>query len=231
MITLNGNKTVGATFAQIEYTVTVTAVHGSVTLSDGPYHLGDPVILTATPDTDYTFTGWTVDVRSIENPLTITIDGNKAITANFVEISKFNAQCSVEKLVYDIRQANANALNPDPNSRTIYLDSTSTTTTNCFYTVSTAAEFDKEYGNVGLPVIRADIKLIGKDTGATIKLDSGANFPLFVISDSGSLSLQKVKLGGTSWTGSTGMASVTLKNVAIGKTVTLPEMVTPGLTQ
>jgi M6 family metalloprotease-like protein/uncharacterized repeat protein (TIGR02543 family) len=47
------------------------------------YNSGQNVTLTATAASGYTFTGWTGDYVGIQNPLTITINGAKSITANF----------------------------------------------------------------------------------------------------------------------------------------------------
>ncbi len=68
-----------------EYNVTI-GVNGNGTVTGantGTYLEGTELTLTATPAEHYEFTGWTGDVNSTENPLTITVDGNKNITANF----------------------------------------------------------------------------------------------------------------------------------------------------
>lgn len=68
-----------------EHTVTIS-VNGNGTVTGantGTYLEGTELTLTATPAEHYEFTGWTGDVNSTENPLTITVDGNKNITANF----------------------------------------------------------------------------------------------------------------------------------------------------
>ncbi len=49
----------------------------------GPYLVGDQVTLTAVANDGYMFTGWSSDVTSRVNPITITMDSNKTITANF----------------------------------------------------------------------------------------------------------------------------------------------------
>lgn len=69
------------------YTLTLeTQGNGSATPSiEGPYHYEDEVELTAVPDPLWFFSGWSGDLITTTNPVTITIDGNKAITANFQE--------------------------------------------------------------------------------------------------------------------------------------------------
>lgn len=49
------------------------------------YQLYDTVILTATADPGWTFTGWDGDASGDVNPLTIIMDANKNITAYFTE--------------------------------------------------------------------------------------------------------------------------------------------------
>ena len=74
-----------------EHTVTIN-VNGNGTVTGantGTYLEGTELTLTATPAEHYEFTGWTGDVTSTENPLTITVDGNKTITANFQEHDKY----------------------------------------------------------------------------------------------------------------------------------------------
>lgn len=70
-----------------EYNVTIGVNgNGNVTgANTGTYLEGTELTLTATPAEHYEFTGWTGDVNSTENPLTITVDGNKNITANFAK--------------------------------------------------------------------------------------------------------------------------------------------------
>ncbi len=49
----------------------------------GNYELGATAILTATPNLGYTFAGWTGDASSTANPLSITMDADKTVGANF----------------------------------------------------------------------------------------------------------------------------------------------------
>lgn len=70
-----------------EHTVTIS-VNGNGTVTGantGTYLQGTELSLTATPAEHYEFTGWTGDVESTANPLTITVDGDKNITANFAK--------------------------------------------------------------------------------------------------------------------------------------------------
>ena len=58
---------------------------GSVSINPagGSYEAGTQVTLTASPKSGYQFNGWSGDASGFSNPLTITMDGNKTITANF----------------------------------------------------------------------------------------------------------------------------------------------------
>jgi uncharacterized repeat protein (TIGR02543 family) len=49
------------------------------------YNLGEQVILTAAGNPGYTFSGWSGDGSGATNPVTITIDGNKTVTASFTQ--------------------------------------------------------------------------------------------------------------------------------------------------
>jgi len=70
--------------------LTITAGSGGITdPSPGTYNhdYGAEITITATPNSGYTFSGWTGDVPSgqeNDNPITITMDSDKSVTANFV---------------------------------------------------------------------------------------------------------------------------------------------------
>ena len=85
-ITMYGNSTVTATFAQGAYTLTVNTIgHGSV-VSDpvqSTYHYSAVVTLTATADLGWTFTGWSGALSGMDNPDTVTMDSSKTVVATF----------------------------------------------------------------------------------------------------------------------------------------------------
>ena len=89
-ITVTGNMAVTATFTQNEYTLTISyAGDGSGSVStdkSAPYHYGDVVQLTASAADGSSFSSWSGDLGGSVNPTTITIDGNKAVTATFARI-------------------------------------------------------------------------------------------------------------------------------------------------
>jgi len=69
--------------------VIVTNTEGSGSVAKDPnkieYLLGDEVILTANPEPGWSFTGWSGDASGTDNPLTITMDASKNITATFTQ--------------------------------------------------------------------------------------------------------------------------------------------------
>ena len=87
-VTMNANKNITANFTENlpnTFTLNVTAINGSV-LKDpnlNAYNNGDIVLLTATANSEYTFTGWSGDANGSQNPLSVTMNENKNITANF----------------------------------------------------------------------------------------------------------------------------------------------------
>jgi hypothetical protein len=86
--TMDGPKNVTATFKLKQYTLTVTMAgtgSGKVSLSlaGGTYDVGTKVTLTADAAADSEFMGWSGDLSGKENPATITMDRDKAVTANF----------------------------------------------------------------------------------------------------------------------------------------------------
>jgi Listeria/Bacterioides repeat len=87
---INGNRTLVANFATRPQYTTITlssnpSAGGTVTKNPNQtsYNYGSNIILTPTPNTGYTFTGWSGDTSGTTNPLTVTMNGNKNITANF----------------------------------------------------------------------------------------------------------------------------------------------------
>jgi uncharacterized repeat protein (TIGR02543 family) len=86
-VTMNANKSITATFTvtTTNYTLTTTAsptAGGSVT-GAGTYASGATATVTATANAGYTFTGWSGAATGTTNPLGITMNANKSVTANF----------------------------------------------------------------------------------------------------------------------------------------------------
>ena len=89
-ITMDENKSVTAIFSPIQHTLTTSATNGTITADlapiNGTYDYGTVVELTATPATGYQFDGWSGDASGTANPLSITIDADKTVTAMFSPI-------------------------------------------------------------------------------------------------------------------------------------------------
>ncbi len=80
------NQTIAASFVINTYTLTLATV-GTGTLVASPsqatYTHGTVVQLTATPAANWNFDFWSGDASGSTNPLSVTMDANKSITANF----------------------------------------------------------------------------------------------------------------------------------------------------
>jgi uncharacterized repeat protein (TIGR02543 family) len=92
-VTMNTNKTLTANFTQgppTRYTLTVNITgSGSVTKNpDKPtYNQGEQVILMATPSSGFSFSSWSGDASGTTNPVTLTMNGNKTVMANFTAVA------------------------------------------------------------------------------------------------------------------------------------------------
>ncbi|MDY8137862.1 InlB B-repeat-containing protein [Aquimarina sp. 2201CG5-10] len=87
-VTMDADKTVTATFSQIQRTLTINATgNGNVTPASGStYNDGTTATLTATPAIGYQFDGWSGDATGTTNPLSLTMDADKTVTATFSQI-------------------------------------------------------------------------------------------------------------------------------------------------
>jgi len=93
-VTMDANKTVTATFTAQNYGLTMAvAPSGSGTTTPavgGPYSYGAgaTVDITATANAGYVFDSWAGGVADPNSPsTTVTMDGNKTVTADFVEVA------------------------------------------------------------------------------------------------------------------------------------------------
>jgi|GEM_PF-579776 len=88
-LVMDGNKSVTAIFASNVHTLTVTASGGSVARNPdkASYEYGESVTLTASAGPGYSFTGWSGAASGTNSSVTIVMDGDKSVTANFAPIS------------------------------------------------------------------------------------------------------------------------------------------------
>jgi formylglycine-generating enzyme required for sulfatase activity len=84
-LAMNADKSVNAGFAVRAYSLTVTAVGGSVTKQPDKagYNHGETVILEASPNAGYSFTNWSGDLSGSANPATLVIGANTSVSAGF----------------------------------------------------------------------------------------------------------------------------------------------------
>ena len=100
-VTMSGPKTVTATFTQnppVQYSLMVN-VNGSGSVGKSPnksaFDQGETASLMATPGSGYAFSNWSVDASGTTNPVTVTMNGNKTVTANFTKISFYQHTLTV----------------------------------------------------------------------------------------------------------------------------------------
>jgi hypothetical protein len=97
---ITANPTVSSLFSALsagQFSLTLSA-NGSGHVSASPranrYSSGQTISLTATPDAGQNFTGWSGDASGTANPLNVTMNQSKAITANFTETPRLEINFS-----------------------------------------------------------------------------------------------------------------------------------------
>ncbi|MCK6623352.1 MAG: InlB B-repeat-containing protein, partial [Calditrichia bacterium] len=92
-IIMNGNRTITATFTELQqFALEVDTVGlGAVTLNPpgGLYYDGTVVTLAAVADSGYEFSGWSGDLSGSANPDSILMDTAKHVTAIFTELPRY----------------------------------------------------------------------------------------------------------------------------------------------
>jgi uncharacterized repeat protein (TIGR02543 family) len=92
-ITMDDNKNVTANFVAVpQHTLTVSVdPEGGGTVNLNPsqetYNEDTEVVMTATATAGWEFSGWSGDLISADNPATVTMDGDKFVTATFTELA------------------------------------------------------------------------------------------------------------------------------------------------
>jgi uncharacterized repeat protein (TIGR02543 family) len=86
-LVIDGNKNISATFAIARTVVTIPSPGGLIqrTPDLSGYLDGDKVQLTARPDPGFVFTGWSGDANGTNNPLVLTVQASRSITAQFAD--------------------------------------------------------------------------------------------------------------------------------------------------
>lgn len=105
---------------EFEITVTVSPTEAGTVSGGGTYEEGSIVTLTATPNTGWVFSKWEGDETGVSNPITVTMDANKAITAVFVEMIEIAGNWSGTDIegdfTYTIDNASLNSVYSTGNS-------------------------------------------------------------------------------------------------------------------
>lgn len=73
------------TFFDVSVSVTPAGAGTIAPAADSSYQAGSTISLHATPADGFKFTGWSGDVESSENPLSLTVDQDYSLTANFID--------------------------------------------------------------------------------------------------------------------------------------------------
>ncbi len=83
-LVIDRNKNVQANFSpKILYSFVTSASAGGAVSPGGTYNAGTVVTVSATPDGTHDFAGWSGDAADTSNPVSLTLDRNKAVQANF----------------------------------------------------------------------------------------------------------------------------------------------------
>ena len=106
-VNINEGKEVTATFTRKKYNLNITiegegTVTEEVVVQPGQYDYETQVKLTAVPEEGWEFTSWSGAIDSTDNPITITVDEAKGLTARFVPsvngVSSTVELCKLENL-------------------------------------------------------------------------------------------------------------------------------------
>ena len=86
-ITMDGSKLITASFG-VGYALDTYATNGFITrMPDKALYIpGEEVTLVASPQADHAFTGWSGHLSGSSNPATLSMDGDKSVTAHFIEV-------------------------------------------------------------------------------------------------------------------------------------------------
>lgn len=140
-ITITKNMTITAHFTQNQYTITTNIIgQGYVTKypEKETYTYGEIVTLTAIANAGWNFSEWSGDLTGTQNPINITMNGNKNITATFIlvntppQIDSYNPTTDPTILEGDSQEFNITCSDPDNDELLIqwYLNNTPVGTTN-----------------------------------------------------------------------------------------------------
>jgi hypothetical protein len=86
---MDGDKSITAVFVEVPtYTLSGSVSgSGSISPNSGTFSQGEVISITATPDAGWKFDNWSGDASGSDNPLSITMDSDKSISASFSEMT------------------------------------------------------------------------------------------------------------------------------------------------
>ncbi|HEY4786946.1 MAG TPA: T9SS type A sorting domain-containing protein [Bacteroidales bacterium] len=103
------------TIITTQYVLTTSTIgSGSVTPATGSFAENTCMTLSAIPQTGWTFTGWSGDTTCTGNPIVLTMNKNKTITASFTQVTTSVPQLSKTDLKFGCRP------NPAEHDATVY---------------------------------------------------------------------------------------------------------------
>jgi hypothetical protein len=131
-VTMDGDESVTAYFTQDQYALTINT-DGSGTVDKDPnqatYSYGDVVTLTANANTNWDFAEWSGDAIGTDNPITMTMDGNKTVTATFEYVAP-SVSVRFSSAIYNAKETDGVA------TITVVLDGTSAVPVTVAYATS-----------------------------------------------------------------------------------------------
>ena len=86
-VTMNGPKSVTASFVRITHSLVTLAGNGGRVSAGGTYAHGTNATVTAYPDPNYIFTGWSGDASGAADPLIVTMNRDRTVRANFAAVT------------------------------------------------------------------------------------------------------------------------------------------------
>lgn len=82
-----------------QITLSSNPVAGGITSGAGTFAQGTVTTVTATPNPGYVFSSWSGDATGSTNPLSVTVNGNKNIIANFTQIVTYSVTLSSNPVI------------------------------------------------------------------------------------------------------------------------------------
>ncbi|WP_298883998.1 choice-of-anchor Q domain-containing protein [uncultured Polaribacter sp.] len=162
-ITMNSDKNITANFIKIQRKLTIISMNGTVvatttpvnTNKSGDYDDGTIVTLTATPDANFAFVNWSGDIKGKSTTITVTMDADKTVTANFSSTLSIND---------DILSKNALKLYPNPTNNFINISTDKVIRTVSIYNILGRKVMETSKSKIDVSNLKAGIYLLSLET-------------------------------------------------------------------